>query len=228
VENVQRALRTGRILNIGAACVGVWAFFYPHPYILAFLAVAALPWLAMWLSHQYPGAFTVEDPGRNTVRADLTILVLLPGAVLMLRAISDFSLLDPIELILPTVVGLLAMLACLAWAGPLYRKKPRLLLVSAALLVAYPAGAIMIANAVFDYGTAMAYPVKVMKKRYTTGKGASQYVTVPAWGPVAEVNELEVSRDLYRATEVGQAICVRLHRGALGMEWTTIHPEAAC
>ena len=228
LDNVNRAQKIARALYFGSLAAGGWAIFYPHPYIAMFIVVAALPWLALWLCWKYKGSFSVDDLGRNSVRADLTIMLVMPGAILAIRALTDVQLINATKLIAPTVIGLLIMLASITWIAPVYRTNLLKLTLVALLLFAYPASSIAIANTLFDQNEPETYRLQVLQKRHTSGKGASQYLSVPAWGPHIEANEVQVPRDLYRQTEIGQTICVLRHPGALGLEWYSVRPIHVC
>ncbi len=228
LDNVNRARKIARALHFGSLAVAGWAIFYPRPYTAMFVVVAALPWIALWLCWKYKGLFSVDDPGRNSVRADLTAMVLMPGAVLAIRALADVRLIDATTLIVPTLVGLGFMLACVAWIAPVYRTNLLKLTLITLLLFAYPASSIAIANALFDQSAPDTYRLQVLQKRHTSGKGASQYFKVPAWGPYTGTNEVQVARDLYHQTETGQTVCVLRHPGALGLEWYSVRALHAC
>jgi hypothetical protein len=123
LNNLDRARRIARALNIGSFVVAAWALFYPRPYMAMFLVLIALPWVALWLCWKYPGSFAVDDPGRNSIREDLTALLVMPGFILAFRALFDVHLIDPTKLIAPTVAGLVFMVFCIAWIAPAYRKQ---------------------------------------------------------------------------------------------------------
>lgn len=227
--NLQRARRAGLLLNLAGMAACGWLWFYPYPYTAAFVVVLMLPWIAMVLVHRKPGAFTVE--GRNQKReprAELVLLLLMPGFVLMLRAISDVNLVDYNALVVPALVGLAVLLACLLAVEASFRRRIGMLLLMALLLAPYPPSAMMLANTLFDTGPVAVHTLPVLRKHHTSGKGAAPYFTVPAWGPVTEQHDIQVSEAFYGATAEGQPICVRLHSGALGMAWYSAHPRAAC
>lgn len=228
LDNVDRARKIARVLHVIFLAAAGWAIFYPHPYLVMFIVVASLPWVALWLCWKYKGSFSIDDPGRNSVRADLTGMLLMPGFSLALRALSDVRLVDATKLLFPSVAGLVLMLAVVASVAPVYRTNVVKLVLAASLLCAYPAGSIAIANALFDRNRPETYRLQVLKKRYTTGKGASQYFHVPGWGPHADVNEIQVPRELYRQTETGQTICVQHHPGALRLEWYSVVALEEC
>lgn len=70
-----------------------WAYIYPHPYALVIFVLAALPWVAVWIMARSPGLYTLNAP-RGSGRPDLTVLLISPGFLLMVRALMDVQILD--------------------------------------------------------------------------------------------------------------------------------------
>jgi hypothetical protein len=91
-----------------------WAYIYPHPYELVIFVLAALPWVAVYIMARSPGLYALNAP-RGSGRPDLTILLISPGFLLMLRALQDVHILDWQRLLL---------LAALSWYWIAW--KPRL------------------------------------------------------------------------------------------------------
>lgn len=227
LERVARAREIARVLKIAGFIALGWAFFFPRPYIPAIVAAAALPWIALWLAWN-DSAFSVEDVGKNDARANVGILLWVPGMVIGIRAMFDIRLVHPIQLLVPALVFLALMVACLLWASPSYRKKVGSLLITSAFLCTYTAGTIAIANTVLDHRQPERYRLQVLNKRSKGGKHPTQYFTLPNWGPYGHENEIEVSRRLFRETEVGQSVCIQLHPGTIGLEWYSVRSLDAC
>lgn len=228
IGNVTKARKTGRVLKAMSFLVAGWALFYPRPYILVFFVLALLPLVVLWLCWRYNGSFSIEDTGKNTAQADLTPVLAMPGFILAIRALGDVQMLDATQLIIPTLLGLIVLIFGITWVAPIYRRNFGKLFLIAALMSAYPASTIAIANALFDQSPSGQHVLPVLGKRHATGKGASQYLEIPPLDAVAETNEVQVSRTLYQATEVGQNICLSIHSGALGLGWYSAGPVAIC
>lgn len=227
VERVARAREIARVLKIAGFIALGWAFFFPRPYVPAIVAVAALPWIALWLAWK-DSAFSVEDVGKNDARANVGVLLWAPGMVIAVRALYDIRLVHPFQVMVPALVFLALMLGCLLWASPSYRKKVGGLLMMAAFLCTYTAGTIAIANTLLDHRQPERYRLQVLNKRTQGRKRPTQYFTLPSWGPYAHENQIEVSRRLFRETEVGQSVCIQLHPGAIGLDWYSVRSLDAC
>lgn len=229
LDNIARSRKIAQLLIYVTYAAAAWVWFYPHPYTLALPVNAALPWLAIALCWKYGRSFSIEDPGKNTAQADLTLLLILPGAVLSVRALMDINLVDWHALILPTIVGTVLMAWVAVRAAPGLRRRVGKLLLMTLFLLWYQASALTLANVLADYSQPDQYRVTVLGKRHTTGKNSSQYFSVTAWGEsVKDNNEVQVSWNLYQATAVGETVCVSRHAGALGMAWYTVGDAPAC
>lgn len=228
ISNVTKARKIGRALNAISFLIAGWAVLYPRPYTLMFCTLASLPLVVLWLCWRYDGSFSIDDTGKNTARADITPVLIMPGFVLAIRALGDVQMIDATQLILPTLVGLVFLIFGIVWVAPIYRQKFGKLFLISTLMSAYPASAIAIANSLLDHGPREQLLLPVLGKRYTTGKGASHYLKIPAGNSVVEINEVQVPRDLYQHTDVGQNICLSVYSGALGLGWYSAGADTIC
>ena len=226
--NVANARKIGRVLTIISWAIAAWAMFYPRPYTLVFFALTSLPLIALWLCWRYSAIFIIDDTGKSTARVDLTAILAMPGFILALRALKDVHLVDNMGLLTPTLCALAALVAVIAWIAPIYRRKLGRLALVAVLMSAYPASAIAIANALFDKSLSEQLVLPVLGKRHTTGKGATQYLSIPPSNTDHGLSEVQVSRDLYQHVGIGQSICLSLHPGVFGLSWYLVEPTSAC
>ena len=226
-ENLERARKFARALNgLAFACMW-WAILYPRPYELVIALVAALPWVAFVLCMRGGRLFTIEDPGKSTARANLTTLLIGPGVVLALRALRDVNLIAPTDLLIPAIIGGVCMTGLAVWIAPGLRQKLPKLALYVLFLGAYSGGAIALANELLDHANGTAFRVVVLGKHRTTGRGATQYLTVSAWGSRQRENEVQVPPYLYLGTYVGQSVCIVQRHGDLGLRWYYVSDRCA-
>lgn len=82
---------------------------------------------------------------------------------------------------------------------------------------------LLVLNQALDRSAPEEHPTRVLLK--TTGstlKGGAYKLHVAAAGHWREPQSIAVDEDLYRAVEVGDGICLQLHRGALGAPYLTV------
>ncbi len=228
LNKIAQAKRIANVFKIATSLSLAWALWFPLPYDVMVMTISIVPWIAFGLCWVSGRSFTLEDSGNNSLRADLTLPLIMPGFILSLRALQDIHLLDWTGLILPSVL-LSMILACLvAWLTPVLRKKFGRLVMLLVMLIPYPASLISIANVRLDQAQPDFFRVNVLNKRVTTGKGASQYFTVSSWGPNQGSSDIQVGRDFYQKHEIGASICIPLYAGALGLEWYSYADGRTC
>jgi hypothetical protein len=195
-----------------------WAFIYPRPYDLVILVLAALPWVAVWIMARSPGLYTLNAP-RGSGRPDLTILLISPGFLLMLRALQDVHILDWQRLLPMAVLVAIALMGSLLWALPSTREKPGMLVLTLVLVLAYGYGVTSLGNALLDRTSGSIYPATVNGKYVTSGRGKTPMLRLGPWGPNAAGEDVGVAWDLYRGTAVGEKVCAHSYPGAFGIPW---------
>lgn len=221
-ERLQRAewaRKTARTLNAAMVGLMVWAMFYPRPYTPLMTLIMLVPWIGIVVAKSSNGLFTIEDPGKNTAKADLTLLLIMPGFVLGLRDLFDIQLVDGTAVLLPAAVGGALITASLAGLFPAVRKRWGHLLLLLAFLTIYAGSSIIMTNTLLDRSGPEAYQVKVLKKHSTSGKTTTYYFTVPAWGPRPAPEDVTVSGSYYRTKQVGDDVCIFLFPGRFGFPW---------
>jgi hypothetical protein len=223
IKSVERARKVANALNnFSLACV-CWAVFYPKPYVLVVTLVASLPWIAILVRWNYGRAFEI-DGSEKTRRANLTNIVMLPPLVLMMRAIFDANLMSPAELIIPAVIGGILMTGVMALIAPEIRSKSGLVSISIFMMI-YCASVLPIANRLLDKTEGEKFHPMVLDKRHTEGRKHDWYLTVDSWGSYKMGNEIEVSRNLYEETAIGQPVCLVLQDGRFGFKWYYIRKQ---
>lgn len=215
LNSARKVARFALWANVGLIA---WAYIYPHPYELVIFVLAILPWVAVWIMAQSPGLYTLNAP-RGSGRPDLTVLVISPGFLLMLRAIMDVQILDWQRLLLWAAVAAAALMGGVLWAVPAARAKTGTAALTLALILAYGYGVCALGDAVLDRSDGSTYTAKVYGKHVTSGRNKRPMMQLGPWGPRAAAGEVTVSWDLYRSTNVGDTVCVRLHPGAIGVPW---------
>ncbi|MEW5317696.1 MAG: hypothetical protein WDW38_008977, partial [Sanguina aurantia] len=93
LASLARAGRITKVAHVLMLVICAWGFIYPRPYPLVLALVALLPWTAVALVSWSKGLIRF-DASRNDVRPNVAALLITPGMVLMLRAVSDIHLLD--------------------------------------------------------------------------------------------------------------------------------------
>lgn len=212
-----RARKIARIANLAMLALCVLVIVYPRPYLLSICL--ALPWIAIAAAWKGNGFYTVGDSGKSTLKGDLTLLCIMPGILLALRALLDVNTLAWTQAIGPGVIVGLLMTAMVGRTTDGFSKRSPMAILYAIFLATYAIAGIILGNALFDRSVPSVYPVKILARHHTTGKGATFYFSVAPWGPRIAINDIVVRPAFYRTKEPGDVICVRQHGGAFRMPW---------
>lgn len=221
----ERALARARLLArllSGAAWAAVaWGWFRPRPYAAVVATLAVIPVLALALLFAKRGLVGVDER-RTDPRPSVLVPFLLPGLVLMLRAMLDFHVVDDGVLLARAAPLALALAPLLLVGDPELRR--RWFMLPLALLMAAPLawGAVAQANVLLDEAPPRRHRVRVTEKHVSSGKVTTWKVTLAPFGSVSSEEDCDVRRTDYDAIEVGGDACVALRPGRLGARWLTV------
>lgn len=199
--------------------VAAWGYIYPRPYAAAVLALVALPWVAIVLVAKSAGLYRI-DARRGDPRPSLSVAVVAPGLVLLMRAVADVGVLDFERALMYAA----AVAAVLGWAALMSDAAVRRHPWSAVLLVlfgcAYGYGSVVLANSQLDLTPGETYQVEVLARHVSRGsRSTSYYLRLDRWGPRTAPADVRVSGQLYTDAPPGTTVCVHRGPGALGVSW---------
>ncbi len=217
-ESLRKARKTAKILsNISIASV-VWGFFYPRPYEISVLLLALLPWIGIEIMRRSHGLFRADEL-KNDAHPSVAFALIFPGAVLCVRAVLDYDVLQTVYAVALYVLVGCALFTAILIFDPSQRNRRGTLPVFFLVGLAYGYGAIVEANAQLDRSPGIPYTAIVQNKKIISGRGTTYKLDLSSWGPKARTNELDVSSSTYKQIQTGQTVQLKLKTGALGVHW---------
>jgi hypothetical protein len=226
-ENRARAIAWAKACaaaaTVAAIVIAVWALFRPQPYELLITLLAALPPLAIIAVLARRGLFRI---GLGTgYEANLGTACAAPACALFLRTLADLNLINWLPLTaFASAVAIVFLITAFRREINLRRRWWRLM-IAALLTGGYAFGTLGQTNVLLDRGPQAVLRGRIVDKHPGRGRIATYQLTLAPWGPVTDVSDVAVPHDIYDQAEIGDAACIRLHDGALGMAWFT---AAAC
>lgn len=222
IGRLAAARRLAQWTNYVTYAIAAWGYLYPRPYGAAMLALAVLPWAALVLIAKSAGLLRA-DSRRGDPRPSLAIALIVPGIVLMVRALSDVGVLD----LERTLIFAAVTAFVLGWAALMCDAAVRARPWNALLLMlfgcAYGYGTVVLANSQLDFAPGDVYHVQVLGRHVSRGsRSTTYYLRLDRWGPRTEQADVRVSADLYREAEPGTTVCVHRGPGALGISWYAV------
>ena len=212
---------------VGAFVAGIATMvllFLPTPLWLAAALPMALPWLGILIVNRWDGLFRLHDD-KNDARVNLSLIMLLPGAMLWWLSVGSVHLMDWRAALVPAALVSVVLVA----TAVRVEKKPRATAANVALLfvlsLMYGYGAIAVCDRVFDGAAPQVFRPQARNAHASSGgRSTTYYVDLAPWGPRTEWEIVIVTRTVYDAAARGAPICVKLHPGALGMPWYRVEP----
>lgn len=213
-----RRLATG--VNATAIALAVGAWILPSdPYHLVFAGLVAVPWVAVGMVAVFQPLYRFGARGGDE-HPDLTMALITSGFILMLRALSTLETLDWRGPVMLACAGGLALGGAAARVDPWFRKRRWEVLLAGLLTCSYGYGAGLELNALADQSVPRVFRTEVLEKHVNEDRHwTTWYLTLKPWGPVAEADEVSVSKALYQLMRPGDTVCVLLRSGALQIEW---------
>lgn len=215
------------ILSVAAGLFSFPAIFVTYAPIRTLLIVvlAILPPIALLMVHLHPLWFTVfkrkADP-----RADLTAVILFPAIGMIYSCKTDpANLVDAFQLKIWFLLVLTCFVVALlhpVWANP---SRWAALLLFTLFGAMYSFGLVNAANSLPDRSASQLYRMQVDRKYQTHGRWASSYLCLaPRGSSPYNCHDAEVTPHIYRASRIGDQVCIQFHWGSLHAEWFNLVP----
>ncbi len=213
-----RRLATG--VNSAAIVLSAGYLLSPiDPYHVLFASLLALPWVAIGLVARFQPLYRFGGRSGDW-HPDLSMVLITPGLILALRALSTIETLTwqgPATL---ACMGGLVLAGAAARVDPLVRKRRWEVFLAGLITCSYGYGAGLELNSLADQSVPRVFQTVVVEKRVDGDwKWRTWYLTLKPWGPVTDHDEVSVSKTLYQQTQAGDTVCVLLRSGTLRIDW---------
>jgi hypothetical protein len=217
-ERLAVAATIAKYLGWFTGAVSVWGWFYPRPYPLVILLLSALPLIAVFLGLRAKGVYQFEGR-QNDAHPSLALPVILPGAVLTFRAVSDYSFLQWKPFLSPILLISFALTFLLSTADPAIQQRRWPILAMFVLALMYACGITAHADVLLDRSTPRVFHTEVLSKHVSEGRSTTWELHLGPWGPQAQPSDVTVRSSFYSSVQPGQTVCVNLFPGALKIAW---------
>jgi hypothetical protein len=221
LARLKRARRIAGVIVFATFVICGWLWIYPHPYELAIVCTALLPWIAV-LTAVRGGAVYRINPKHNDVGADLTAAVMVPGFALLVRAIIDGHVFDWEKLLMLAIAATAICVLLLTWLVRGLRADKGSVAAMGLIMMAYGYGVVALANVQLDDSEPVTYPARVLGAHVSSGKGTTHYLKLGPWGPRTNAEDVDVGREYYALASQRESVCVYLYRGALAARWFVV------
>lgn len=221
-EKLSNARKISKIINWLGGLSFAWTLFYPKPYDYAVLSAFIIPIVALITVKLSRGLIRIDKKDGSAYPSTIFAFIF-PSLGLMLRSFLDYDIFDYSNVwkkaFFVTVVFLFILL--FNQKEVTFKKKQDYLTVSSLImfLFAYGFGAVIYLNCNLDKTEPQHYTATIIDKRISTGKHASYYLKLTAWGQQKEIDEVSVEKGLYNRVEIDSEINIYFRNGKLEIPW---------
>jgi len=167
------------------------------------------------------------DENHNSRMPSLGVAFIMPGMALLIRALTDFSILHHppflwvAMVVISIVLSFFYMLPAFKPASkPMRIYGTGILMIFLSLFYSY--GLLVETNCLLDNAVPVEYQTIVNGKRVSSGKTTTYYLDLKPWGKLSGIQEVIVTRQEYESISAGDSLAVHEHVGALGIPWVEI------
>ncbi len=221
------ARRWTEILGVVSNLLVAAVLFISHP--LLTIVLLSLPLLAIEIARRFGNAVSVLEDEADSMRGNIFTMIFMTAIGLMIVALKMSNLEDWANIISPSLVAGVLMLAVMFWVAPRIVRFPGKFAVLGVCFSLYSASTLAIANVYFDD----APPDDVMLD--VTGKfiresrsGTHYYLLVLPWGTTKPAEEINVNDEFYQHIQPGQEVCIHNHAGKFGIPWYEVSEALDC
>lgn len=226
-DRLKKAHLTAKILNGLGIIVALWVFFFPRPYQYAIITCVSLPLITLLVIKYWKGLIRL-DTEKGSAYPSAPVPIMLPGLILSLRAMLDFSIDDYSKLYVPVVVIAVIFTAVLAMI--INKEKPNTkakyfvtILSFLMLAFAYGYGAVVTSNCVFDESSPQKFSTTIVNKKKTESRKFDSYdLYLSPWGIKTEVQKVSIDEDLYNQLQDGDEVSVYIFKGKFEIPWVVV------
>ncbi len=221
-EKLSNARKISRIINWLGGISFAWTLFYPKPYDYAVLSALVIPIIAL-IAVKLSGGLIRIDQKNGSAYPSTIYAFIFPSLGLMVRSFFDYDIFDYsnvwLKVVLVTVSFLFVLL--INQKEFAFKKKQDFLTVSSLVmfLFAYGFGAVIYLNCNLDKSEPQHYTATILDKRISTGRHTSYYLKLTEWGQQNKIDEVSVSKGLYKRIEIDDEINIYFRSGKLDVPW---------
>lgn len=224
--NLRNAKKTAKRVNIIGGIIGASILFLAkyNYQIPIYASIIFFPICILVLKY-YKGLIKI-DVNKNSAYPSIAIALIVTSFGLLIRATSDFDLLNFDSL--PLIVLIVSMFLITLY---LFKEKLNIIFHSKNLLffglfvimcLAYSYGAIVALNCMNDKKTET-YTSRILDKRSSGGKTTTYYLTLDKWEKNSKVDETTVNEDFYNDSSKNDIVTITYGSGVFGFSWYYIN-----
>ncbi|MFV1884780.1 MAG: hypothetical protein ACMZ7B_09850 [Balneola sp.] len=217
------AKKTTNVFNTITFVLAAWLLLYPRPYILIVLLNILIPIVALFFFYSFKGLIKL-DKSKESIYPNIASPLIIPGMILALRCLFDFSILSFNNFWVPAILSSTVFFGLFFISSEELKKTNSISLIRTIslflFLSMYVSTSLLMLNRLFDFERPSAYQALVIKKNKPSEGNDYKLVLADGWDP--RINSTEspiVSEEFFNRTNVGDSVYVNVHEGAFKIPW---------
>lgn len=220
-ERLAKAHQVAKILNWTGGLVGAWTLFLARPYEYAIMASIAVPILCI-IALKYFNGLIRADEKKHSAYPSIFWAIFASSMGLCLRGLIDYNIFDYAKIWTPV------LLISIVFTGVIignkefkFNKTSDYVTIAVFLLFlsGYGYGAIVTLNCMYDQSEPEIFNATVLNKRVSSGKSTTYYVALTPWGKQKEVEEVSISKELYKRLDKNDEVNIYFMKGYFDIPW---------
>ncbi|WP_290335283.1 hypothetical protein [Ferruginibacter paludis] len=185
------------------------------------ICLLLIPWIGVVVMFSNKGLIKLYGASNRSINPYVMPGIVLSSVCMLVKSAKLYTLLNIAPLLIPSMLAATVLIVPLylrgrnAAAGSL---QGQVIFILVAGLI-YGFASIRLINCAFDAKPAELYQAEVLRHWYTTGRGRGYFIKLSPWGPQTEPSKVEIGRQFYQNTFIGDSVLVRLKPGLLQLPW---------
>ena len=224
-QNIRKTKQLTLTLNSLSWAAAAWYLFIPRPYELATAINIILPFIGMFFLYLNSNKIRILDT-ENSPYPSLSSTLSIPPMIIMIRALTDFDILEYQNAWIYTAIATPIVLLILARGSKSdfdteESKSGKILTYSfSAIIIGLFIffGSLMV-NCAFDESKPVKFESTVLEKRVSSGKTTRYLLTISPWESINKEMEVGVTKSQYDSIEENENVIVYQQKGLINIPW---------
>lgn len=224
--SLKKSKRIALVYNVMGVALGIGGMILNNKTFTA----ASLIWyplmglLIILLSN---GLIKLASTSLRSICPNILMGFFFPTFAMLIISLNSYTLYSSQTLWLPALSITIFMLILLYKIG-INRSEPQIkiqIIIMGFIATIYGFATTLQLNCAFDNEHGVIYKAVVLDHRISTGRHASYYLKLSAWGPENTEKEVDVHGRVYRSVNIGDIVEVTLKKGLLRIPWFEVAAE---
>jgi hypothetical protein len=209
--------RLGGFATIAGMAIFAWNVFLPVPHGLPPALGVMAPWIAVGLVRWSGGRLTLFYRA-NDARPYVGGLLVAGWGSSMWAGFNTYFYHWQETLAPGAICGCVFFVLVAALDSRVFAESRHVITLAACCLI-WGWGDAALADRFADRAPPQVFETVAGDKYVSSGRWPTPYLKVAVWGDRRSVEDISVDRATYDATAIPSVVCIRLHKGALGVRW---------